>query len=125
MYVEQAVLPRLGRLRRAVTLSREAKRRLAWMDYYVRHGRNAKLTYRHFGISSATFYRWWHRYDPRNLRTLEDDWQTRRPHAVRQPETPPRWSRRFGRCASAIRGGGRPTSWSCSARTGGRSRRPP
>jgi putative transposase len=89
MYVEQAVLPRLGRLRRAVTLSREAKRRLAWMDYYVRHGRNAKLTYRHFGISSATFYRWWHRYDPRNLRTLEDDWQTRRPHAVRQPETPP------------------------------------
>ena len=60
MYVEHAVLPRLGRLRRAVTLSREAKRRLAWIDYYLAHGRHAQLTYRPFGISSATFYRWWH-----------------------------------------------------------------
>ncbi|HKX16383.1 MAG TPA: integrase core domain-containing protein [bacterium] len=89
MYVESAVLPNLKHLRRVVSLSREATRRLSWIEYYRAHGRNARLTYRHFGISSATFYRWWHRYDPRNLRTLEDDWQTRRPHAVRQPQTPP------------------------------------
>ncbi|HLW59487.1 MAG TPA: integrase core domain-containing protein [bacterium] len=47
------------------------------------------MTYRHFGISSATFYRWWHRYAPRRLERLEDDWGTRRPHAVRQPQMPP------------------------------------
>jgi len=89
MYIEQSLLPRTRRLRVAPTLSREAKRRLRWMEDYLSHGRNAQLTYRHFGISSATFYRWWSRYDPRRLESLEDDWGTRRPHAVRQPETPP------------------------------------
>lgn len=53
------------------------------------HGRNARLTCRHFGISSATFYRWWHRYDPRRLESLEDDRHTRRPRRVRQPQTDP------------------------------------
>ncbi|TMJ09277.1 MAG: transposase [Bacillati bacterium ANGP1] len=89
MYLQRGLLPQAKKIRASPTLSREAKRRLRWMEYYLSHGRNAKLTYRHFGISSATFYRWWHRYDPRRLESLEDDWGTRRPHAVRQPETPP------------------------------------
>jgi transposase InsO family protein len=77
------------RLRLPAELSREGRQRLRWMDFYERHQRNARLTCRHFGISSATFYRWWHRYDPRDLRTLEDNRENRRPWRVRQPETPP------------------------------------
>ncbi len=89
MYIQPALLPRAKKIRASPSLSREAKRRLGWMEYYLRHGRNAKQTYRHFGISSATFYRWWHRYDPRRLESLEDDRGTRRPQRVRVPETPP------------------------------------
>jgi len=67
----------------AVELSREAQKRLAWFDYYQTHGRNAALTCRDFGISRQTFYRWKRRYDPHNLRTLEDG--SHRPHRRRQP----------------------------------------
>ncbi|MGH8631038.1 MAG: helix-turn-helix domain-containing protein [Burkholderiales bacterium] len=73
----------------AASLSRAARRRLQWMDFYDRHGRNARLTCRHFGISPDVFYRWHRRYDPRRLASLEDDRRTRRPHRVRQPQTPP------------------------------------
>jgi transposase InsO family protein len=66
-------------------ISREAKKRLMWMDHYNKHG-NARLTCRYFGISPQTFYRWKDRFDPYDLRTLED--RSRRPHRVRQPQTP-------------------------------------
>ncbi|SRR5712691_4470881 len=52
-------------------LSREATLRLQWMTHYLQHGHNAAFTCRHFGISKQTFYRWWRRYDPHNLATLE------------------------------------------------------
>ena len=52
-------------------LSKEAKRRLSWMDYYFSHGRNVALTCRYFGISRKTFYKWLNRYDKHNLSTLE------------------------------------------------------
>lgn len=71
------------------SLSREARKRLRWMDFYERHGRNARKTCRHFGISPDVFYRWRRRYDPHRLQSLEDDPRTRRPHRVRQPQTPP------------------------------------
>ncbi len=64
-------------------LSRSGQLRLDWMSYYLRHGRNAAFTCRHFGISRQTFYRWWHRYDPHNLSTLEE--RSHRPHRRRQP----------------------------------------
>jgi len=85
------VIPHGSTLLRQIspTLSREARLRLAWMDFYERHGGNARLTCRHFGISPDTFYRWRRRYDPRRLESLEDDVDTRRPHRVRQPQTPP------------------------------------
>ena len=73
----------------APSLSREARRRLRWMEFYLAHHRAVRLTCRHFGISSATFYRWWGRYDPRRLESLEDDPRTRRPKRVRHPQTPP------------------------------------
>jgi transposase InsO family protein len=56
------------------------------MDFYRRH-RNAALTGRRFGISRRTFYRWWRRYDPRDLTTLED--RSHRPHRRRQPTWTP------------------------------------
>jgi transposase InsO family protein len=57
------------------------------MDYYQSHGHNARLTCRHFDVSPQTFYRWRRRYDPRNLRTLED--RSRRPRRRRQPTWAP------------------------------------
>lgn len=64
-----------------------AKQRMVWMDYYGRTG-NARLTCRHFGITPDTFYRWKRRYKPKNLKSLEADPTTRRPHRIRIPTTP-------------------------------------
>ncbi len=89
MSVIPARLPEGRRVRAAPTLSRDALQRLRWMDSYLAHDRHARLTCRHFGLSSATFYRWWHRHDPRRLESLEDDHQTHRPRRVRQPPTDP------------------------------------
>ena len=47
----------LTSLSRQGTISREAKKRLKWFDYYHRT-RNARKTSRYFGISPQTFYRW-------------------------------------------------------------------
>ena len=68
--------------RSGVELSREARVRLGWMDFY-RRTHNAAWTCRHFGISRQTFYRWQRRYDPFDLRTLESG--SHRPHRQRQP----------------------------------------
>jgi transposase InsO family protein len=72
---------------KAASLSPEAHRRLWWMDWYGSHGRNAEKTCRHFGISKSVFYRWKTRYNPKNLKTLEDDKKTRRPHHIRSMTT--------------------------------------
>lgn len=73
-------------LLRQGSVSREAQKRLKWMDHYLRHG-NARLTCRYYGISPQTFYRWWDRFDPYDLRTLEA--RSRRPVHVRRPQTKP------------------------------------
>ena len=81
-------LPRSRYLERgALDLSRAARLRLQWMDFYYGRGRNAALTCRHFGISRQTFYRWKRRYDPDHLATLEDG--SHRPHRRRQPTWSP------------------------------------
>ncbi len=64
------ILPGSGHLERAKSLSKKAKLRLQWMDYYQRHG-NVALTCRHFGIARKTFYHWYKHYNPRCLTTLE------------------------------------------------------
>ena len=77
-------MPRAKRLSSVgVELSREAKRRLEWIDWYMAHGRNARKTCRHFSISPDTLYRWLGRYDPKDLPSLED--RSRRPKRIRQP----------------------------------------
>ena len=69
----------------AVKLSRQAKIRLAWMDYYAKCG-NAALTCRRFGISRPTLHKWLKRYRPRGLLSLED--RSRRPWKTRRPTMP-------------------------------------
>ena len=72
------------------SLSKDALKRLGWIDWYYSHGKNAELTCRHFGISKSVFYRWFNRFDRENLKTLEFDTKTRRPHTLREMTTPPR-----------------------------------
>lgn len=72
----------------SASLSKEALRRLTWIDWYYSHGKNAQLTCRHFGISKSLFYRWKNRFNSRNLQTLEFDTKTRRPKKVREMTTP-------------------------------------
>jgi len=52
--------------------SRQANQRLKCILYYQAHGNNASLASRRFGISRTTFYRWLKRYEPKDLRSLED-----------------------------------------------------
>src|SRR3989344_5360544 len=62
-------------------LSKSAKQRLKWMDYYQQCN-NAAKTGRYFGISRKTFHKWHKLYNPQNLLTLEE--QSRRPKRLRQ-----------------------------------------
>ena len=93
MRVRGAILPGAARLSRLpVELTREARRRLEWIDWYHSHGSNARKTCRHFSICPDTFYRWLRRYNPRDLSTLEN--RSRRPASVRQPTWSPELSER-------------------------------
>ncbi len=103
-------------------LSRAARVRLAWMDYYRSHGQNAALTCRHFGISRQTVYRWKRRYDPDRPASLE---ARGRPRRLRQPtwgrelplavlhvrEQYPRWGKDKLAVAPAARAGPSPPPW--------------
>lgn len=56
----------------APALSREARARLAMLDWHQAHGANVSLTARHFGVGRPTVYRWLGRFDRFRLETLED-----------------------------------------------------
>jgi putative transposase len=56
----------------APELSRDARRRLAMLDWHRAHGANVSRTARHFGYSRPTVYRWLGRYDRFRLESLED-----------------------------------------------------
>ncbi|MEK7571850.1 MAG: DDE-type integrase/transposase/recombinase [Patescibacteria group bacterium] len=73
---------------RVASLSKEALKRLQWIDWYYGHGKNAEATCRHFSLSKSVFYRWKNRFDKRNLQSLEFDSKTRRPKRVREMTTP-------------------------------------
>jgi putative transposase len=68
-------------------LSKQARQRLKWFDFYHSHNNNARLTCRRFGISPETFYRWKRRLDHRRLESLDD--RSHRPKHLRQPTAPP------------------------------------
>jgi hypothetical protein len=63
-------IPVYGRLASIPVLSKKARQRLKWFDYYKSHNQNARLTCRYFGISPQIFYRWEKRYDPRHTESL-------------------------------------------------------
>lgn len=71
----------------AANLSKGAITRLFWIDFCKSHQGNISLTCRHFGISRDTFYLWYKRFNPRNLKSLEDDLKNRRPKKVREMTT--------------------------------------
>ncbi|HEV2402583.1 MAG TPA: integrase core domain-containing protein [Candidatus Saccharimonadales bacterium] len=79
--------PKLKQIRQTVTLSKEAKLRLTWVDYYHAHGKNAALVGRHFGIARSCFNKWKKRYDERGLKGLET--LSKRPAHVRESQIPP------------------------------------
>src|SRR4030042_2231669 len=72
----------------AACLSKSALKRLSWFEWHNVHGKNISLTCRHFGISRDTFYLWKGKFNPRNLKSLEDNTANRRPHNTRQMTTP-------------------------------------
>lgn len=76
----------INQLNGTANLSKEARLKLKWMDYY-RQTPNISLACRYFGISRKTFYKWLARYDPNNLASLED--QDKTPIKKRQREINP------------------------------------
>lgn len=80
-----------------VELSKAARLRLQWFEFYQAHHRNARLTCRRFGIAPQTFYRWKRRYDPENLGSLES--RSSRPKKLRHPT----WSRELEQAVLRIR----------------------
>jgi len=89
------ILPKASQLARIPKLSKEARKRLRWLDWHKRNGENARLTCRHFGLSPDVFYRWKNRFNPYDLNTLEDDKITRTPHKVRTSNADPVTIRRI------------------------------
>ena len=96
---------RLGRQQLAPDLSRDARRRLAMLDWHRAHGGNVSRTARHFDYSRPTVYRWLSRFDRSRLETLEDrgsaprrrrrpTWTTEQLRAVQAVrQTFPRWGK--------------------------------
>ena len=66
---------------RSVALSKSAKHRLAIVEHYLHKTRNVSLTCRHYAIARSYFYKWFNRYNPSNLSTLEN--KSTRPHNLR------------------------------------------
>lgn len=83
------ILPRIVFLTQTKSLSKDALRRLTWIDWYFTHGKNTEATCRHFCISKTVFYRWFNRFNKYNLSTLEFDTKTRKPHKLREMTTDP------------------------------------
>ena len=83
MNVYGSILPGAARLASIPVLSKQARHRLKWFDYYYSRGQNARLSCRYFGISPQTFYRWKRRYNPEHLESLE--YRSPRPKRLRQP----------------------------------------
>lgn len=68
---------------RSVKLSKQAKHRLQIIEHYLNKTNNVSLTCRHYAISRSYFYKWFKRYNPKHLATLEN--QSTKPHKLRLP----------------------------------------
>ena len=87
MKIYGAILPGAARLARLPAKpSAEAARRWKAIQWCQEHDGRVRRTARHFGYSPDTISRWIRAYSERGLAGLEP--RSRRPHRVRQPETP-------------------------------------
>lgn len=89
MGIYGSILPgaaKIAKSAQASKLSKKARQRLKWMDWYFSHGKNARATCRHFDISPDTFYTWFGRYNPYYLPSLED--RPKRPKDFRKSDNP-------------------------------------
>jgi len=86
MNIYSTILPGAVSLARIpVGLSKEARKKVGWFDYYRKCG-NISQTCRYFGIPRKTFYKWKRRYSPYLLSSLED--HSRRPIRFRSSKIP-------------------------------------
>lgn len=78
-----SILPNNARLARIAqaNISKEAKYQLRIIDHYLHVTQNVSLTCRHFAITRSYFYKWYKRYNPRNLKSLES--RSCKPYKVR------------------------------------------
>jgi transposase InsO family protein len=71
-------------------LTEDGRRRFNWIKWYLNESqkkskngkRNKSLTCRYFGIERKTFHKWWNRFNPKDLSTLNS--LSRRPKNCRQ-----------------------------------------
>lgn len=82
--IYSTILPNNAALSRIkpVKLSKVASFRLRVIEHYLNKTRNVSLTCRHFAITRSYFYKWYKRYNPRSLGSLEN--KSNRPHRLRQ-----------------------------------------
>lgn len=81
MNVKSVLAYPVKRISKIRDISRKAKVRLQVLEFAKEHP--VSVTCRRFGISRSTYY-WKKRFDPGNLRSLED--RSRRPRNVRRPK---------------------------------------
>jgi putative transposase len=68
---------------RGESVSANARVKLEWIiSYYTLFGENVTRTTKHYGISRKSFYKWFNRFDKKNLSTLEE--QSRAPEHTRK-----------------------------------------
>lgn len=79
------VLPGAAAVAKLPKLSKEAKTRVKWFDYYNSCG-NVAQTCRHYDISRKTFHKWKKRYSKHFLSSLES--QSRKPKRFRSSKIP-------------------------------------
>jgi putative transposase len=84
MRIRSALVPGAISLKKRIAdITHDANKRLAWFDFYAKHGKNARATCAHFHISPDTFYHWKKVYRPGDLSSLEE--RSHRPKRVRHP----------------------------------------
>jgi transposase InsO family protein len=67
-------------------ISAQAEQRHKWLVFYWEHNNNARLTCRHFGISTKTFYKAKKRFSEQGFKGLND--LPKRPHNFRKSNIP-------------------------------------
>jgi transposase InsO family protein len=89
MTIQGAILPKAASIARSAALmerlGERAKYKIKVLDWLRKHGNNASLTARHFGIGRMTLYRWIRRFKQYGVMGLND--YSRKPKSIRKPVT--------------------------------------